>query len=164
VGGRHGRQGVIGMMSRRTARAVLPPLFALGLVAFVVRPIDAPVVHAAPVQVTHSTSSSATSSAAAALLAQADSGSGASAQSVSVEVPAVVFTDRAVANAGRLHVPVLLTDPTVSARASVESDPTCGVDLVQGVTGWVDCAVSGRTLLVVHLSDGRSFAQVVRVG
>jgi hypothetical protein len=155
------------MMSRRTARAALPPLFALALTAFVVRPIDAPVVHAAPVQVTHAASAAgapstaATATATAALLAQA--GRGGSAQTVAVEVPAVVFTERAVAVSGHLRVPVLLTDPSVTARASIDSDGSCGVDLRQGVTGWVDCPVTAPTLLVVHLSDGRSFAQVVAV-
>jgi len=157
------------MMSRRTARTALPPLFALALTAFVVRPIDAPVVHAAPVQVSHGASAApasattGTSRATAALLAQADRSTGTTVQPVAVEVPAVVFTEQAVAVSGRLHVPVLLTDPTVTARATLESDSSCGVDLVQGVTGWVDCAVTTQTLLVVHLSDGRSYAQVVRV-
>lgn len=155
------------MMSRRTARTVLPPLLALALTAFVVRPIDAPVVHAAPMQVTHAasadvaSSTTSTSTATAALLAQA--GRSESAQKVAVEVPAVVFTERAVAESGHLRVPVLLTDPTVTARASIESDASCDVDLRQGVTGWVDCPVTAPTLLVVHLSDGRAFAQVVDV-
>jgi hypothetical protein len=155
------------MMSRRTARTALPPLFALALTAFVVRPIDAPVVHAAPVQVTHAASASAasstssTSTATAALLARADRGG--SAQTVAVEVPAVVFTEQAVAESGHLRVPVLLTDPTVTARVGIESDASCAVDLRQGVTGWVDCTVTAPTLLVVHLSDGRAFAQAVGV-
>jgi hypothetical protein len=46
---RTGRPGVISMMSRQTARTVLPPVFAVALVALVVRPVDEPVVRPAPI-------------------------------------------------------------------------------------------------------------------
>jgi hypothetical protein len=82
---------------------------------------------------------------------------------LSVEVPAVSFTEAVAAVDGRVHVPVLLTDPSVTATATIESDPACSIDLVQGRTVWVDCAVTQPTLLVVHLSDGRAYARVVEV-
>jgi hypothetical protein len=91
-------------------------------------------------------------------------GGGSPASTMSVTVPAVAFTARVVASDGRLRVPVLLTDPTVTARARLASAPTCGVDLVQGVTGWIDCPVSGATTLVVTLSDGRTVVHAVEPG
>jgi hypothetical protein len=145
------------MMSRSTARAVLPPLLALGLVALVTRPIDAP----EPV-LPASTSTFTTVGARTTGLVGTTGTSGA-APSVSVTVPAVSFTDSVVASGGRLRVPVLLTDPTVTARATIESTPGCGVDLQQGVVGWIDCAVTTQTRLVVQLSDGRAYSHVVAV-
>jgi hypothetical protein len=148
-------RGVTDMISRSTARAVLPPLLALGLVALVTRPIEAP----EPVSTTNASSSSSLGARATGLTqTSGDSGTG---QSVAVAVPVVAFTESLEASEGRLRVPVLLTDPTVTARATVESAPGCGVDLVQGVTGWVDCPVTAETQLVVRLSDGRTFVHAV---
>jgi hypothetical protein len=155
------------MISRSTTRAVLPPLLALGLVAIVTRPIDAAELrHPAAVAVmasAHQSSTGAGMGAVARVRAAAAAAQASGGQTVTVEVPAVSFTKSVVAIHGRLHVPVLLMDPTVTATATVESDPTCSVRLVQGRTGWVDCAVTAPTLLVVHLSDGRAYARVVEV-
>lgn len=131
------------MISRATARTVVPPLLALGLVALVTGPINETVPAPTAVRT---------------------GGQSPTAPTSSVAVPAVAFTARVVASDGRLHVPVLLTDPTVTARVTLQSSPGCGVDLVQGVTGWIDCPVTAATTLVVTLSDGRTVVHAVELG
>jgi len=114
------------MMSRRTARAVLPPLFALGLVAFVVRPMDAPVLR------TDSRTLASTYSAPAA-----------PATVVGVTVPVVAFTEHLTVTEGRLRTPVLVSTSAPTGVASVVGLTGCSVAARPGVVAWLDCAYDG---------------------
>jgi hypothetical protein len=137
------------MISRSLPRAVVPPLLGLGLVSLLAGPVRATVSvpHGLPAPSVVATSTEAPA-----------------ASTMSVTVPAVAFTAHVVASHGRIRVPVLLTDPTVTARVTLESSPACGVDLVHGVTGWIDCPATVATTLVVTLSDGRTVVHAVEIG
>ena len=140
------------MLSRRTARTVLPPLLALGLTAYVVHPIDSP-----------GTSPGTRSASAVAPAASAGS-PGAGAGGVGVSVPAVAFTEQVVVTAGRLRTPVLVTESGSTGVASVVGLPGCSVPAEPGVVAWLDCAYpeDGRQLTVqVVLGGGVVYTHTV---
>jgi hypothetical protein len=122
-----GRRGVIRMMSRRHARTVLPPLFALVLVALVTRPIDEPVVRPAATPVDYT-------------LAAALGPAGA----VGVTVPVVAFTERVSVVAGHVRTPVLVNASAPAGTASIAGVPGCTVTARPGVVAWLDCAYPER--------------------
>lgn len=135
-------------VDRALARAVLPPLLALGLVAAVISPLSASQPPVARSQVERPAPTS---------------GSGAS-----VGIPPVAFTAQVALRDGRLRTPVVLADDTVSGSATVEGATTnggCSTGLVVGAPAWLECSLvpmPGQSpRVVVTLSDGRIFERVI---
>jgi len=114
------------MMSRRTARAVLPPLFALGLVAFVVRPVETAALRT-DTRILASTFSAPTAPATV----------------VGATVPVVAFTEHVTVTDGRLRTPVLVSTSAPTGVASVVGLSGCSVPARPGVVAWLDCAYDG---------------------
>jgi hypothetical protein len=135
------------MISRSTARAVLPPLLALGLVALVaVRPVDALDV---PPPVGLASTGQSTVTAAG---------------NVSVSVPPVAFTERITYADGRVRTAVLVNVAEPAGVATIVGLPDCTADAQPGVALWLDCAYAGdaRPLTVaVTLTDGSRFTHTV---
>ena len=138
-------------VDRALARAVLPPLLALGLVAAVISPLSAsqpPVARVARSQVERSAP--------------------ASGSSASVGIPPVAFTAQVALRDGRLRTPVVLADDTVNGSATVEGATTigdCSTELVVGAPVWLECSLvpmPGQSpRVVVTLSDGRTVERLI---
>jgi len=146
-----GPRGVTDMISRSTARAVLPLLLALGLVALVaVRPVDA--VDVPPP------------------VALAGTGTGqstvAAARNVSVSVPPVAFTERITYAEGRVRTAVLVNIAEPAGVATIVGLPDCTADAQPGIALWLDCAYAGGAgplTVAVTLRDGSRLTHTVPV-
>jgi hypothetical protein len=156
-------------LARDLVRTIVPPVLALGFAALVVHPME-PVVVATTTSAARSAAAS-TASYAGGGAALASTGvttpamrSTGTAQTVSVVVPPVVFVADIHAPRAAVHTPVLLTDPTVTGRASITPGNRCGVDLVQGKVAWVTCSVQTGAHVQVRLSDGRVYDAPVTLG
>ncbi len=151
---------------RRTARIVVPPILALGLVAVLVNPLAA----ASPADQVMAGTGGTVHAAAPAYLPDSRTASPNPAGMVVVGIPAVAFTADVAVRHGRLQAPVLLTDPSVSGRAHVVGAVTgtgCTADLAQGAPVVLDCvitAVGSSPRIVVTLSDGRTAVKAITLG
>jgi hypothetical protein len=129
------------MISRSTSRVVLPPLLALGLIALVVRPVDA-------TDITPATDLASTGSP----VAPAPAAGG-----VSISVPAVAFTEQIALADGRVRTAVLVNIAERGGTGSIVGLPGCFVTAKPGVPAWLDCAYGGGTgplTVAVTLKDG----------
>ncbi len=143
----HGLRGVTEMISRSTARAVLPPLLALGLVAILaVRPVDAQEVPA-PTG-----------------LARTGGQVAAPAGNVGVSVPTVAFTEKITLANGRVRTAVLVNIAEDEGTATIVGLDRCSATATPGVPVWLDCAYSGGAgslTVLVTLEDGLRYTHTV---
>ena len=145
-------------IDRSTARIVVPPILALGLVAALMDPLAS----ASPTSDALATTPGRVAPPAAVTEAHTGASSLRHAGSTSVDIPAVLFAESIVAVDGHLRTPVLLADRSVSGSVRIVGagqGNDCRGSLTPGTVTWLDCTVSTvagkHARVIVALSDGR---------